>query len=337
MNIQKWFFDRFDQSFGLLRKNFLSLFMPFFLYTLISVVIFGTIISRYFISNLSEVNPENVDFFSFLNDPYIVLGITVGVFLFILYLLLYIPIFLGLIKSLKQAVNEEEIIVLDNLKYGYSRLYTSMKTYWYIFSYIALIPAILFIIGWLLFNFWYYFELPETFFKTGLFFMAAWVILFIVFAIYRWTKATFAMYSAVDKDSFSKENFENTISITIDNWWRIFWNILLLSILVSIIASLIGSIIWIFTFFLNSSSIDYMWLINQVQLWTMNQEEIKNSINNMFASQSVVLDIFKKCIDAIISSMAAVYTIIFTYLLFKRLELESKWSDTKDLNNNISL
>jgi hypothetical protein len=47
------------------------------------------------------------------------------------------------------------------------------------------------------------------------------LITFIIFSIYRGTKAMFALYSAVDKNKYSKINFLHSVKITNDNWWRI--------------------------------------------------------------------------------------------------------------------
>jgi hypothetical protein len=66
--------------------------------------------------------------------------------LFLVYLLLYIPVFLGLIKTIQQVYNNEAVKIQKNIYYGFSRLWLSMKTYWYIFAYVALIPALIFIV-----------------------------------------------------------------------------------------------------------------------------------------------------------------------------------------------
>jgi hypothetical protein len=88
----------------------------------------------------------NVDFFVTLNNVDVIIGILALIIIFIIYSMLYIAVFLGLLESIKQAKNEEKIKVMNNIKKGFFNFYKSMKIYWYIFSYTFLIPAVLFII-----------------------------------------------------------------------------------------------------------------------------------------------------------------------------------------------
>ena len=125
--------DRIEQSFILYKQNFIELFLPIFLYKLISIVLFGGFATYYFFSNIWEISYDSLDFFSALNDPYIVLSMAIGIFLFLLYLLLYIPIFLWLIQSIKRAYNWYTVTGKQNVVYWFSRFSDSMKTYWYIF------------------------------------------------------------------------------------------------------------------------------------------------------------------------------------------------------------
>ena len=206
-NPKKSVLDRIEQSFILLKQNFVELFLPIFLYKLISIVLFGSIAAYYFFRNVWKISDNSLDFFSSLNDPFIVLSIAIGIFLFLLYLLLYIPIFLWLIHSIKQAYNWDVVTGKQNILYWFSRFSDSMKTYWYIFSYVALLPAIIFIIGGLLFNAGFYFSWFESGkYIGGAIMVFSWV-LFLVFALYRGIKSSFSLFSAVDRDTFTKNNF----------------------------------------------------------------------------------------------------------------------------------
>ena len=115
-------------------------------------------------------------------------------------------------------------------------------------------------------------------------------IYFIISIIYRWLKSKFAIYSAVDKNEFTKNNFEKSLKFTKNNWWRILWNLLVVWLLIIVIS-------WIFTF-----------VFSLLPIWFWN---------------SFVNTVFYWFLNNIITTSYAVFAIIFTYLLFKRLELES--------------
>jgi hypothetical protein len=51
-NPKKSVLDRIEQSFILLKQNFVELFLPIFLYKLISIVLFGSIAAYYFFRNV---------------------------------------------------------------------------------------------------------------------------------------------------------------------------------------------------------------------------------------------------------------------------------------------
>ena len=216
LKVEEKFFERFDQAFTLFKNNFIWLFIPFFIYNFISVVIIGTISKYSMIKSLSWIeNMEWLDFFSFLNNFTVVIMLVLWMIFFILYLLFYIAVFLWIIRSFKQAVNNENIDMLWNLKYGITNLFTAMKTYWYIFAYVALIPSLLFIVWWLFFNAGYFYnemEILQTIW-WGLIILS--LIIFIVFAIYRWLKAIFWVYSAVNDDEYTKKNFIEMYCIVI--------------------------------------------------------------------------------------------------------------------------
>lgn len=336
MEIKAWVLDRIWQSFKLLKNNFLWLFLPFFLYNFVSIVIAWTISKYYTMSSFSWMDDmKGLDLFEFLNNSSIVIWITVWITLYIIYLIFYVVVLLWFLKSLKQVVNWKKISILDNLKYWVINFSNSMKTYWHIFAYIALIPSILFIVWWILFN------LP--YFISGLdFIKSIWgaiivlsLIIFIIFAIYRWLKSTFSLYSAVNDDSFTKENFTFSIKITDYNWMRIFWNFLLIWIIISIISSIISWIIWSLIFFGNgwSSIIDLFmsWIFKWWNILIPNMWDIKNIINDYVNNFSILSELISNFIKNIITTISSVFLLIFTYIFFLRLQIESN-SSSEELN-----
>ena len=342
IDIQEWVFDRIEQSFTLLKNNFLWLFLPFFLYNFISIVIVWTISKYYTMSSLAWIDDmKGLDLFEFLNNSSVVIWITIWITLYIIYLILYVIVLLWFLKSIRQVVNWEKISILDNLKYWVLNFNNSMKTYWYIFAYIALIPSLLFIIWWALFSL--SLSIPDLNFLKSIWgtIIILSLIIFAFFAIYRWVKSTFSLYAAVNENSFTKKNFIFSIKITDFNWMRIFWNFLLVWIMISIISSIISWIIWSLLFFSNGgwSIIDlfmssiYKWW----HIWNPNMWDIKNIINDYVNNFSIFWELISNFIKNILTTVFSVYLLIFTYIFFLRLKEESSF-DSEELNvKNIEL
>lgn len=322
------FSDRFSQTFKILKENFTKLFLPFFIYNFISIVILWTISKYYFYTSFLAIKWENtINYFGLLNNPIIIILIIIWVLLFIWYLILFIPIFLALIKSINQIYNEEEINYNENLKYWFSNILNSFKTYWYIFVYVSLIPAIIFIFWWLLFNIWLYFNNLKYLVNIWWIIIFISLLIFIFYSIYRWIKAKFALYSAVSNNNFTKNDFNNSISITENNWRRIFWNLFLLWILLSIIISIIWWIIWLFMFVNSNPSFItnfFHWYDSTLNIKINNPNEFLETFKSYFNNFSFLSEIINKTINTVLQTFSSIITIIFIFLLFKRLKLENE-------------
>jgi hypothetical protein len=216
-----------------------------------------------------------------------------------------------------------------------------MKTYWYIFSYIYLISTAIFIVWGILYIISHYLWRIEILLQIGWLLMMIWWLLFIGFSIYRWLKATFALYSAVDKNDYTKTNFDNSVNVTDNNWWRIVWNFLLLSILISIISWIIWTAINLIISWLwdEWNLIETIWEIITAPEWIKanSAEQIKTYLNeytsNYYALSSIIWDIIQNIIQTIFS----VFVIIFTYLFYVRLDEESKTSSNWKTESNKAL
>lgn len=94
MKIKETFFDRFDQSFKIVSKNFFKLLPIFFIYNIfgnIIKIISIPILAIFFIEKLEHIqNNENLDISAFFLDPTIISIFSWVIILYILYLLLYI-------------------------------------------------------------------------------------------------------------------------------------------------------------------------------------------------------------------------------------------------------
>lgn len=334
------FFDRFDQSIKLLKVNFFPIFIPLFLYNFIYFIVWYFSFLKISSIGLSGIKDmESLDIFSFLNNSTIVIYIAFWIVFFLFYLMFYIPIQLQLIKSIRQSYAWDKITVQGNLLYWINRFFSSFSTYYYIFLYVAWIPAFIFIVWGILFNLTYFIELDDFIKELSIWLMILWLVLFVCFSIYRWLKSKFSIISAVDNDSYSKNNFNKSISYTKWNWWRIFWNILLVWFLINVIKWIIWSVIWLL-WFLNSgvfdklltdySSVYIEWWDTSKLLQPENLNKILDSLWE-FNLVSFIWDIIKVWIN----SLGVVFITLFLYLLFKRLELENNW--LKKLDNEVEL
>lgn len=321
------FFDRFDQSIKLLRKNFIALYIPLFLYNFLYFIVWYFAFLKISSFGISEIwNMEKLDIFTFLNNSTVVMYIAVWIVFFLLYLMLLIPIQLQLIKSIKQWYLWKKITVIENFNYWFKRFFASFSTYYYIFLYVAWIPAWLFIIWWILFNLTYFIEIDDIFKQLSIWIMIFSVALFLIFSIYRWIKTKFSLLSAIDNNEFTKQNFNKSISYTKNNWWRIAWNIFLIWFLISIIKSIISWIISMLGFF-NSWIINVIWddFIQNISKWwyiseIFTPENLNKTLDILWEFNIIyfIWDIIKVWIN----TLWIVFITIFLYILFKRLENE---------------
>ncbi|MDQ7009192.1 MAG: hypothetical protein Q9M94_02780 [Candidatus Gracilibacteria bacterium] len=325
--------DRIEQSFELFKNNFLELFLPIFLYTLGTITIFMNISNYFGVKYLNNIFgdmdknniSENMNWLSYSNE--MIIGIYIFVILIVLYLTLYIPFLLATIKGIKQGYNGEKVTAKENVIYGFKNLLNSFRTYWFIFAYVALIPALIGIVGGLLFIYGSFNENSNLELIGGIISVFS-LILFIFFSVYRGIKSKFAMNSAIDKNEFIKEHFDFSIEITKTQWWRILGNFLLIGIIISLVSGVFNSIVGLF-----GGSFDFN--INSVLELKENPdpEKIISLVNSTIESYSPITNFIKNTLDNIISTSIIVFTLIFSYILFKRLEIEDTIAESKEEKN----
>ena len=345
---KEWVLDRVEQSFELLfksRQNYLNLFLPYFAYKFIFVIIIWNIFYYWLMNFFDFSSLSNSSNFSwiisdlFWNTEFII-AVNVFLIFLLLNLILIIPFILTTYKTIGQIIQKkEEINYIDNITYWFKNLSNSFKTYWYMFVYVALIPSLIIIVWGLFLLFWLIQNL-DIILQVWMFIWGWGIILLIIFAIYRWYKTLFSIISAVDHDKYSQGNFNNSVLITKNNWWRIVWNFILIWLIISLVGWIINSVIWIFKF--SVSDFDYMWLISTLN-WNLDQEKISSivwSLTNwiwVFSIKDLLFDV----LDLILEVIKIVFMFIFTYLFYKRLELELKNKNIDpnsydEINNNIT-
>ena len=322
---KEWVLDRTQQSAWIFIKNFLKLVLPFIGYQVLFIWILLSLLLAYMISSLSWFI-ETMEIFSMedlLYNPVAVYFVFLGIFFIFIYLIGLIPVILWTIKSIRQATCNQKVTPVENIKWWIKNIFESFKTYWYIFSYVYLIPAVIFIMWGLLYIGTIWME-NEIFWTIGLIFMMIGFLVFIVFAIYRGLKTSFSIFSAVDKESFTKENFTQSIVITKNNWWRIWWNFLL-----------IGLIIWLITWFfwaladlLTTNKFNFEDLIYSSK-WDLSWSEVSNILTKF----DLVEEIINSVIKAVLTHSANIFIFVFTYIFMLRLQEEWENNEVLELKN----
>lgn len=312
-------FGRLWQSFKLFKGNFLKLWLPIFVYNFVSFALVWSVITFFIFWMLKNLSIDTLDPLAVYSNPKVIIATSLGIIAFIAYLLLYIPVTLWLLKWIKQSINWKNITLVPNVSYWFSRLFLSFKTYWYIFSYVALIPALFFICWGILVIVWMKFWINVLLIIWwGLLSIAG--LVFFLFALIRWIKSIFALYSAVDDDEFTKENFLFSIKSTDNNWWRILWNFIVFWIIIWVI-SFVTTLIFAYIPFSSFGNTDLQ-----------NTDDLSLLIENFSVIPYIVWSFFQ----LIISTIIVVFASIFIYLFFLTLKNESwRWNQPKNsvINN----
>ncbi|MCP4523931.1 MAG: hypothetical protein GY828_06980 [Candidatus Gracilibacteria bacterium] len=348
-------FDRLDQTIELMKKNLFGLVLPLFLF---NFIFFG-IILLFFMSYVSNILGDLTsllgdDFFQTLYSAGGVLIIAIGIFLGLLYSLLYIPILIGSIRSIHQTAQGEEITMTQNVLFGFKNIFTAFKTYWYIFKYVFLLPALIFIVGGLMFNSLYIFDIGgnmgELIKTVSIFVMSLSFFIFIVFLGYRGIRSNFVLYSAVVDQSFTQENFDTSVKTTEGKFWRIWGNFILTGFILFFVSGFIGNTLGVLL--PDALNIDASELMSEESIGNllssegignladpknMNLESIlnilPNGVNKTDGLESIDLDsinisfswvkfIISAFFEELLASIFSVFTFVFTYIFMKRLKLE---------------
>lgn len=293
--------DRIEQSFGVLTSNFLKLVLPVVIFYVGVYYVFYVIgvLLLWFLDTTTLITPMNYNIWIWI----LLLGIT--------YLIAEIAIVLSLYKTIKDIDEWNNFSLLENYTYGMKKIFASFVTYFYIFMYVYFLPAILFIAGglyvlYLQFN-------GGLWFENGQMYSMIWIWLlvfsfFVFYVIYRSNKTVFALVSAVSKNEYSKDNFNASVALTKWKWWRIFGNFFLVGLLIGIISMILSSIVW-------SSNNFWFWPWADFSFWDF----IEKLQSETFSIQAILTGLLWR----FIVSITIVFIFIFTYIFYKRLQVES--------------
>lgn len=345
-------FDRVEQSFNLFVKFFKWLLLPVFLYYFLFWALYSFLSTSFYVwylgdeffisffSQLSNLNQSDwntvTDLLTYIfwNSKIVFLWYF-SMLIWLIIALLFIPIKLGLIRWIKQWFNDENINIAENFKYGFDNFISSFKTYWYIFAYVYLIPALVFIVLSLLLIILLKNESLMNEYSSSLIIIGVFSWLFFLwFIIYRSLQAKFALFSAVDNDSFTEGDFKKSLKPTKNNLIRIFGNLLVFWIILSIASSFVW---WIFnlivSIFWATSNMDSIFSKIDINLLN-NSQEILNYLSNIDIKELTSFNIFAFISKAWWNLITAIWEIIMTifiYIFYKRLVFEKKDDIKKEL------
>lgn len=137
MNPKEKFLDRIEQSFIILTKNKDLVIWPVSIS--VAIFIFASIIWKAFSSVVV------LDKFFFVHPINLILLI-VGLILILGVVFLKLGIMLGVIEYLKKVSDEKQVPIQEALLSGMKKIGAAMYTYYYVFAYTILIPALFFIV-----------------------------------------------------------------------------------------------------------------------------------------------------------------------------------------------
>ncbi len=306
------FVDRVEQSIRLFISNFYSYCLPIVVCNILFIVVIPAIVFQ--ILPLEAVFSWDISqkFWLYISMLWILWGSYL-----MLYLIILIPIQVGIIKSIKDSLHESEINIQDNIFFGFKTIGNIFRTYWHIFTYVYMIPAGVFILWGLIFLGVEVSWAPWMWIIKIIWWTMMWVsvLVFLVFSIYRGLKSTFAVISAIDKEEYTKENLLSSVSLTKGKWWRIFWNLFAVGFIIWAVINLIKMIGSIFIAF------SYDW--NELLTTLSSQEDVDVSQVIQEFTEFQPIGFINSIIQTWVGSALGVIAIVFSYLLFKRLEIET--------------
>lgn len=325
LEIKEKFVDRVEQSIVILKNNVLKITLPMVIFNILFLVIIPTVIFQ--LIPLTEMFSWDISQKIWI---YMSFGLALWGLYFLIFLLVLIPVQIAIIKSIGDSIHAREIDMKANLHYGFSSISNVFRTYWYIFSYVYLIPAGIFILGGVIFISWTlinreFWNIPWIIWGI---LMGISVLVFLVFAVYRGTKSTFWVMSAVDKQEYTKTNLQKSIRLSDWKWWRIFWNLFGIGFIIWAVLQLLKFIWSIFLAF----SYDWTELITASQSDDVNVQELITEFTT-FQPLSFINNIIQAWFGSILWTLI----VIFAYLLFKRLETESNASPVMQESEKLEL
>ncbi len=334
--------ERMEQTFWLLfsRKMIIFILSTIVVFKIFTFIFFGVLES----SSMKNIFGENPESFSeenaasLLGSTSLVISFLVYTTTIIIFSFFSICLQLSLIRTVKEQFNgNNELTIEENVLYGIKNLWNSMYTYYRYFLYVLIIPSIWFIV-WGIFLIFaiqnggkitHEWETPLVTYAT--FFLVAWVFVGWFIALYRSLQSCFFLVSAIDKDNFSRDNFQESVSVTKGKWWRVFWNFLLAWIIIGLCTSIFSGVLGIvwFAWWDGSSKLESIVSL-ATKPWVLeNPSSTKEILKTLWSSSFWSLEITVWALKQLIDAFASSFILIFSYIFLKRLELEKREEENK--------
>ena len=332
-SIKRTILDRISNSFLLLRKNFLNIVLPLFIYQLLSFII---IFKVFFLIFYNYINSSYAPKDSFFNDPIFITIIIISILIFILHLIISTLIWISVIRSIKQAFDWEKPNPIENIIYSFKNILNIIKIYWHIFAYVFLIPACVFIFWWIL-NICGIYSSNDIF--LYIWFLMLWIsiLLLITFSLIRLIKTLFVISKTIDLDDYSKEGFKKSVELTKNKWWRIFWNIIaiwIFIILIWAIITIIITILWLDPYSAEKS----LQIQKSILLWILDTSyaNVLKSMSGIFKtlSHTSLISFLWEFMNLLINIVLWIFIYIFIYVFYKDIQKESIMKDSSNTDKN---
>ena len=323
---KQWVLDRIEQSFWIFIQQPLPLIGVLALFQIVMI----ELIPAVWMSMILWWNFINTS--SISSIIYITLSIAVIYALF--YVILLIPISIGIMKWISNIILGKHIQTQDTIWYWFQRLSDSFSVYWYMFKYVYLAPAIWFIIAWCITLYWLYFNNDIISSIWGGLMIAAWIYALFQW-IYRWLKSSFAITWAVYENDFSLRQFNFSVSTTKGKWWRILWNFFVVGLICSLLLWLSSWVLWSISFIWTTSS-----GINIESVLQANNQDMQENLESFIGDiwDFSLMNLIINSISQVLWAIVTVFVIIFSIIFYLRLKLESQESikgENSTVNNEL--
>ena len=305
--------ERLKQTFQLYKNNFVELTLLILFYNMIALVVSMGVWNQivHFATKWQSTDFDIVSLF-LSNTSMLATIIAIAIIGFLSYMIFFIPVFVGTLKSIRDAIAGKEVRVSENLKYGFSQFFNVLKVYWYVFEYVFLTPALL-LIAWLVVILIATITGIESLFTVGGLLLVAALIVWIIYGVYRWLRSTFRLYGAIENEDFSKELFRRWLDETKGKLWRILGNFILIGIIVWLWSGILGSVISAVTG-VDQDIYSENWLAYEEGEITESEILEMSQIDTLMFVHGIIM--------SIIESIWLVFVTIFTYVFYLRIRDE---------------
>ncbi len=321
---KKNFLDRIEQSFILIKWNFLNIWISYIIFSIVSSLALYTITTLIISTALAFAWMDKELWLN--TNLYIKLAYFAIVYTLVIisFVIIKIPFLTSLIKNINETYNWINFNYMDNLKYWFKNIWNMFRVYWYIFKYILLLPSLILIL-WLTIFLWDK--------MIWWFIILASIIIWTYFMIIRWLKSYFSLNYAITTNDYTEENFKKSLSLSSNKLLRIFWNSIWIAIIIALVAWIISKILLVFSTWWT----DYQQIFDMIsnkENWWLTKEKIDALIEQFKPNVASTISWFiQNFWNSIIEWISFIFLTTFQIFFMKRLQIEKNIVDEKNDEN----